>query len=93
MAEPYSALTLEDIDKGSYSDIEIERLLHAEEVCWSLIVAAEFGVLDSLETREERERFVSFTQLDKWLDLAVETGILPKGEEQYEAGPVPGYLF
>lgn len=82
MAEPYSGLTRQQISMRHAKPEEVERLLAAEEVCWGILNTMALVGID-LSNQENREQFLKYISFEKWLDLAVSTGILP-GEEDDE---------
>lgn len=96
MADLYSGLTIEDFDNGTMTDEECERLLAAEASMWGFGNAIALGLLDDLPL-EHRSTLLEFMGYYDWCDLAVETGIMPKEspevEEEYEAGPIPGFMY
>ncbi len=81
MAEPYTGLTRQQIKMRHVTDAEIERLLAAEEVCWGVLNTMALVGID-LSIQENRELFLKQISYHKWVDLAVETGVLPDGEDE-----------
>jgi len=81
MADPYTGLTHQQIAMRHYKPAEIERLLAAEEVCWGILNTIALVGID-LNTHENREEFIKRISYHQWLDLAVETGILPPTDEE-----------
>lgn len=91
MALPYSGLDVGYLMNGSMSYEEAKRLLAAEEFCWAFSNGVGLGLLEEVSL-PNREYFAR--EYDKWCAWAAATGIMPKAsEDEYEAGPVPGYMF
>ncbi len=60
--------------------LERERLKAAEGVCWSILLAMAVGGLDiPLEDRQ----FLA-QPMEKWVKLAVKSGLIPKDDELEE---------